>query len=201
MSNSSYSSNQSLGGNFNYNLDSTKIVDKKEKPQQGGISSVGYNSENSLNVNAFKTLATLGEGNITIKDIENSDEIERLNTDTTNLNKELYSSSTSTSVDATLDTRLLSLNGINQIKDEAKTASTMLTSINQILSTNRATVIDFFSETDKNVKVLDGIRNTIASNPELAKQLSDPNIKPEEKQSMISDIASSVAISLGYLAP
>lgn len=30
LSNSSYSSNQSLGGNFNYNLDSTKIVDKKE---------------------------------------------------------------------------------------------------------------------------------------------------------------------------
>ena len=201
MSNSSYSSNQSLGGNFNYNLDSTKIVDKKEKPQQGGISSVGYNSENSLNVNASKTLATLGEGNITIKDIENSDEIERLNTDTTNLNKELYSSSTSTSVDATLDTRLLSLNGINQIKDEAKTASTMLTSINQILSTNRATVIDFFSETDKNVKVLDGIKSTIASNPELAKQLSDPNIKPEEKQLMINNVATTVAISLGYLAP
>jgi filamentous hemagglutinin len=120
LSNSSYSSNQSLGGNFNYNLDSTKIVDKKEKPQQGGISSVGYNSENSLNVNASKTLATLGEGNITIKDIENSDEIERLNTDTTNLNKELYSSSTSTSVDATLDTRLLSVKGLNQIKEEYK---------------------------------------------------------------------------------
>ena len=127
LSNSSYSSNQSLGGNFNYNLDSTKIVDKKEKPQQGGISSVGYNSENSLNVNASKTLATLGQGNINIKDIKNSDEIERLNTDTTNLNKELYSSSTSTSVDATLDTRLLSVKGLNQIKDDYNTASTILT--------------------------------------------------------------------------
>ena len=201
LSNSSYSSNQSLGGNFNYNLDSTKIVDKKEKPQQGGISSVGYNSENSLNVNASKTLATLGEGNITIKDIENSDEIERLNTDTSKINKELYSSSTSTSVDATLDTRLLSVKGLNQIKDDYNTASTILTSINQIVTTNRAGVLDFFAETQKNVDVLDGIKSTIASNPELAKQLSDPNITPEQKQSMISDIASSVAISLGYLAP
>ncbi len=38
LSNTSFSSNQSIGGNFNYNLDSTKIVDGKEKPQQGNLS-------------------------------------------------------------------------------------------------------------------------------------------------------------------
>ena len=41
----------------------------------------------------------------------------------------------------------------------------------------------------------------ISSNQELAKQLSDPNITPEQKQSMINNVATTVAISLGYLAP
>ncbi len=105
LSNSSFSSNQSLGLNLNYNLSSTKIVNQKEEPQQGGISSVGYNSSTGLDVNVSKTLATLGQGNITIKDKENSDDLTKLNTDTQNINKDLYSSSTGTKVDATLDTR------------------------------------------------------------------------------------------------
>lgn len=120
LSNSSFSSNQSIGGNFNYNLDSTKIVYGKEKPQQGGISSVGYQAENSLNVNASKTLATLGQGNINIKDTANSDDLERLNTDTTKINKDLYSVSTGTKVDAVLDTRLLTKTGQDEIKQEYK---------------------------------------------------------------------------------
>jgi filamentous hemagglutinin len=201
MSNTNYSSNQSIGGNLNYNFESTKIVDNKSIPQQGGVSSVSYNASNGIDVNASKTLATLGQGNINIKDTANSDDLSRLNTDTSKINKDLYSSSTGTKVDAVLDTRLLSVDGINQIKDEAKTASTILTSINQIASTNRAGILDFFNETQKNVNVLDGIKSTIASNPQLAKQLSDPNVTPEQKQSMIGDIATSVAISLGYLAP
>ena len=62
----------------------------------------------------------MGQGNVTIKDTANSDDLERLNTDTSKINKDLYSSSTSTSVDATLDTRLLSEDGRNQIANEAK---------------------------------------------------------------------------------
>lgn len=94
LSNSSFSSNQSLGLNLNYNLSSTKIVNQKEETQQGGISSVGYNSSTRLDVNVSKTLATLGQGNITIKYKENSDDLTKLNTDTENINKDLYSSST-----------------------------------------------------------------------------------------------------------
>ncbi|RBQ30344.1 hypothetical protein CRU92_12715, partial [Arcobacter sp. FW59] len=68
-SNNSYSSNKSLGANLNYNLEDKKVENQKEKPQQKGISSVGYNSSNSLEVNASKTLATLGTGNVTVKDV------------------------------------------------------------------------------------------------------------------------------------
>ena len=120
MSNTSYSSNQSIGLSANYNLEGTKIVDTKPVHQEAGISSASYNASNSLNVNASKTLATLGQGNINIKDTANSDDLSRLNTDTTKINKDLYSSSTGTKVDATLDTRLLSVEGRAQIKQEYK---------------------------------------------------------------------------------
>uniref|UniRef100_UPI001651E527 hemagglutinin repeat-containing protein n=1 Tax=Aliarcobacter cryaerophilus TaxID=28198 RepID=UPI001651E527 len=114
-SNNSYSSNKSLGANVNYNLNSKN---DKNQDVQKGISSVGYQAENSLSVNASKTLATLGTGNVIVKDVENSDELDRLNRDTTAVNKDLYSSSTGTKVDATLDTRLLTEEGREQIKKE-----------------------------------------------------------------------------------
>ncbi|MBL3520783.1 hemagglutinin repeat-containing protein [Arcobacter lanthieri] len=117
-SNNSYSSNKSLGANVNYNLEDKKVENGQEKAQQKGVSSVGYNSSNSLEANASKTLATLGQGNVTVKDIENSDELDRLNRDTTAVNKDLYSSTTGTKVDATLDTRLLTVEGREQIKKE-----------------------------------------------------------------------------------
>ncbi len=114
-SNSNYSSNKSLGANANFNLGSKN---DKNQDVQKGVSSVGYNASNSLSVNASKTLATLGTGNVTVKDIENSDELDRLNRDTENINKDLYSSKTGTKVDATLDTRLLTEEGREQIKKE-----------------------------------------------------------------------------------
>ncbi|MFA6741120.1 MAG: hypothetical protein WCR78_06460 [Arcobacteraceae bacterium] len=114
-SNSNYSSNKSLGASANFNLGSKN---DKNQDVQKGISSVGYNASNSLSVNASKTLATLGQGNVTVKDIENSDELDRLNRDTNAINKDLYSSKTGTSVDATLDTRLLTVEGREQIKKE-----------------------------------------------------------------------------------
>ena len=81
LSNSSYYSSKELGVNLNYNLDSKKIENQKEKEQQKGISSLGYDSKNSLGIEASKTLATLGEGDIVVKDMENSDDLTRLNKD------------------------------------------------------------------------------------------------------------------------
>ena len=105
LSNSSYSSSKSLGGSVSSNV-------------KGDVSNLGYNSENSLETNASKTLATLGTGNIIIKDKDNSDDITKLNQDVNAINKDLYSSQTGTKVDATLDTRLLTEDGQEQIKKE-----------------------------------------------------------------------------------
>ncbi|RXJ94474.1 hypothetical protein CRU94_08450 [Arcobacter sp. AHV-9/2010] len=79
LSNSSYSSSKTLGGSISSNV-------------KGDVSNLGYNSENSLETNTSKPLATLGTGNIIIKDKDNSDDMDRLNRDKDNVNKDLYSS-------------------------------------------------------------------------------------------------------------
>ncbi len=155
LSNSSFSSNQSLGLNLNYNLSSTKIVNQKEEPQQGGISSVGYNSSTGLDVNVSKTLATLGQGNITIKDKENSDDLTKLNTDTQNINKDLYSSSTGTKVDATLDTRLLTEDGRKQIKEDLERTKRLGQAIGDVATSDAFKITDTFDHIGDVQKDLD----------------------------------------------
>ena len=63
-------------------------------------------------------MATLGSGNIEIADKENSDDLTRLNRDTTKLTKDLVNTSISSNVDASMDLRVLTADGIEQIKQE-----------------------------------------------------------------------------------
>ncbi|MBY0540555.1 MAG: hemagglutinin repeat-containing protein, partial [Campylobacterales bacterium] len=152
LSNSSYSSNKSLGASANFNLSG---VNDKNQDVQKGISSVGYNASNSLSINASKTLATLGQGNINIKDKENSDDLERLNTDTSKINKDLYSSSTGTKVDATLDTRLLTEDGRNQIAEDIERTKRLGQAIGDVASSDSLNIKDTFDHIDDVQKDLD----------------------------------------------
>ena len=176
LSNSSYSSNKSLGTNLNYNLDDKKVENGQEKPQQKGISNVGYNSSNSLEANASKTLATLGQGNVTVKDVENSDELDRLNRDTTAVNKDLYSSTTGTKVDATLDTRLLTEEGREQIKKDFEELADNVDSLNRYLK-------DKFGENklteDKKTSIQNDIKD-LGKEETLAKSLRENGVSEEE---------------------
>ena len=63
-------------------------------------------------------MATLGSGNIEIADKENSDDLTRLNRDTTKLTKDLVNTSISSNVDGSMDLRVLTADGIEQIKQE-----------------------------------------------------------------------------------
>ncbi|WP_078424792.1 hemagglutinin repeat-containing protein [Campylobacter pinnipediorum] len=138
LSNTNYNSSKSIGINLNLsskdnkdnlndkdnkNLalsdsDSKDSLNNKVNGVSNTISSLGYNQSNSLNMNNSKTLATLGKGSITILDKANSDDLQRLNTDTSKLSNELYSSQTNSKVDASLDTRLLSKEGREQMKHD-----------------------------------------------------------------------------------
>ena len=65
-------------------------------------------------------MATLGSGNIEIADKENSDDLTRLNRDTTKLTKDLVNTSISSNVDGSMDLRVLTADGREQIKSEIK---------------------------------------------------------------------------------
>ncbi|MDN5089595.1 hemagglutinin repeat-containing protein [Aliarcobacter butzleri] len=176
LSNSTYSSSKSLGVNVNYNLEDKKVENAQEKPQQKGISSVGYQAENSLSANASKTLATLGQGNVTVKDIENSDELDRLNRDTTAVNKDLYSSSTGTKVDATLDTRLLTKDGQEQIAKEFEQLADNVDTLNRYLKDNLGN--NKLTE-DKKIAIQNDI-NSLGKEEALAKALRENGVSEED---------------------
>ena len=72
----------------------------------------------NLSYTLSKNLATLGSGNIEIADKDNSDDLTRLNRDTTKLTKDLVDTSISSNVDGSMDLRVLTADGREQIKQE-----------------------------------------------------------------------------------
>jgi len=204
LNNTNSSKSTSVGGNLGFAENVQKddqdnvILDKDGKPvTQTGISSVGIDFANDTANSKTKTLATLGNGNIQIADKENSD-TKMLNSDIANNEVDIYNISSHKGLKGELDTRLLTEDGRNQIKDDAITSSAITNAIEQIATSDRAGVLDFFTETEKNVKVYEGMKKELTNNPELAQQLSDPNLTPQDKQAMLQNIANTVAISLGY---
>jgi len=115
---SSYSSNNSF--NVGTNIGFSKEV-KDPQPTDDSITKINSTNlafSNSLGYQRNKTLATLGKGNIDIQDSQNSDDITSLNRDTKNISKTMVNTSYGVKVDATLDHRLLTEEGRNQIKQE-----------------------------------------------------------------------------------
>ena len=104
------------------------------------ISSINYSNNRNLSYSMSKSLATIGKGELIVgdKDISslskdelaslqsdpnnkalyNSDDLRRLNRDSSKLSKELYSTKLSSNVDASVDMRLFSEGGRNEIKRE-----------------------------------------------------------------------------------
>jgi hypothetical protein len=92
---------------------------KGEQEARLNTSNIAYSNNSSYSKN--KTLATLGQGTVTIADddVTGDDSTERLNRDTENTTKELYSIDRQQgNVDLTIDTRLLSVTGRDEIRQQ-----------------------------------------------------------------------------------
>jgi aspartyl/glutamyl-tRNA (fragment) len=119
----------------------TSLQDKKnDTDPKSKISSINYSNNRNLSYSMSKSLATIGKGELIVgdKDISylskdelaslqsdpnnkalyNSDDLRRLNRDSSKLNKELYSTKLSSNVDASVDMRLFSEGGRKEIKRE-----------------------------------------------------------------------------------
>ena len=185
------------------------------------ISSINYSNNRNLSYAMSKSLATIGKGELIVgdKDISslskdelaslqsdpnnkalyNSDDLTRLNRDSSKLSKELYSTKLNSNVDASVDMRLFSEGGRNEIKRDYEDASTIYDAIYQIVTTDRVSFTDFFSENGKGFMVVNGVRQELANNPELRGMLQSDELSDQEKQAITQNITRQVMINLGYI--
>ncbi len=185
------------------------------------ISSINYANNRNLSYSMSKSLATIGKGELIVgdKDISslskdelaslqsdpnnkalyNSDDLTRLNRDSSKLSKELYSTKLNSNVDASVDMRLFSEGGRKEIKRDAQDASTIYDAIYQIATTDRVSFTDFFSENGKGFMVVNGVRQELANNPELRGMLQSNELSDQEKQAITQNITRQVMLNLGYI--
>ena len=124
LSNTSYAKGTNFSIGANYILEDKNNKDSRSNNNQEdkftGLKSIDLSNHRNLSYSLSKNLATLGSGNIEIADKENSDDLTRLNRDTTKLTKDLVNTSISSNVDASMDARVFSKEGREQIKSEIK---------------------------------------------------------------------------------
>ena len=185
------------------------------------ISSINYSNNRNLSYSMSKSLATIGKGELIVgdKDISslskdelaslqsdpnnkalyNSDDLRRLNRDSSKLSKELYSTKLNSNVDASVDMRLFSEGGRNEIKRDYEDASTIYDAIYQIATTDRVSFTDFFSENGKGFMTVNAVRQELANNPELRGMLQSDELSDQEKQAITQNITRQVMLNLGYI--
>ena len=163
------------------------------------LKSINYSNQRNLSYTLSKNLATLGSGNIEIADKENSDDLTRLNRDTTKLTKDLVNTSISSNVDGSMDLRVLTKSGQKEIAKEIVDTSTIIDAIKQISTTDRANIFSFFKEVSKQYKVLNGVREEVANSPELQAFLSSSTTTEAQRKEAMTLITLAVMKNLGYL--
>ena len=181
------------------------------------ISSINYANNRNLSYSMSKSLATIGKGELIVgdKDISylskdelaslqsdpnnkalyNSDDLRRLNRDSSKLNKELYSTKLSSNVDASVDMRLFSEGGRNEIKDELNRGSAIDEAINLIATTENAKVSKIFDYIGGFTSGYDKDSMSLAANLDV---LNDPSADIFKKQRAAQDIANQMGVKVKF---
>ena len=124
LSNTSYAKGTNFSIGANYILEDKNNKDSKSNNNQEdkftGLKSIDLSNHRNLSYTLSKNLATLGSGNIEIADKDNSDDLTRLNRDTTKLTKDLVNTNISSNVDGSIDARVLTKSGQKEIVKEVK---------------------------------------------------------------------------------
>ncbi|WP_103635611.1 hemagglutinin repeat-containing protein [Campylobacter concisus] len=204
LSNTSYNKGSSLSIGANYSVgkkDDSKASQSgqgKSDSSYSGLKSIDLSNHRNLSYTLSKNLATLGSGNIEIADKDNSDDLTRLNRDTTKLTKDLVNTSISSNVDGSIDLRVLTKSGQKDIAKEIVDTSTIIDAIKQISTTDRANIFSFFKEVSKQYKVLNGVREEVANSPELQAFLSSSTTTEAQRKEAMALITLAVMKNLGY---
>ncbi len=181
--------------------------------QVNALSNTTYSTATSANVGAgqtvsidasadtshskTKTLGTIGEGNIQVANIDESDTT-LLNRDVTDNEVDIYAIESHKGLKGSLDTRFLTEQGRDQIAEDVLKSGMIVDTIKLIVTTDKVGIEDFFSETDKSHTTYETVKETIAKDPNLAAMLQDPNLSAQEKEAMLNQVTAAVMEKLGY---
>jgi filamentous hemagglutinin len=169
LTNSSTASQQNIGGNTSLS-------------GNGSVGTTGIQMGTGSAADASVTLATLGNGDVTvITDAANdTDSTAELNRDTSTTDLDLYATETGTEVSATLDTRLVTEEGRDQIAEDILRSGLIIDTVDQIIRTDKLNLLGFASELDQSNTIYDTVKAEIANDPALAAALQDPDLTPEQ---------------------
>ena len=201
LSNTSYNKGSSLSIGANYQVgkkddgQASQSDQGKSGSSYSGLKSINYSNNRNLSYSLSKNLATLGSGNIEIADKDNSDDLTRLNRDTTKLTKDLVNTSISSNVDASMDLRVLTKSGQKDIKDEFNTASTIAKAIELISTTKNAKLSSFFNYVDDLVKGYDKDKILLELN---LKVMESQSASILEKEQAASNIAAMYGVNVKF---
>jgi filamentous hemagglutinin family protein len=198
VSNIKYASNSSFGisGGVGFNTDKA-TGEEKTKASTASLQLGG-----GMQYEKVKTLATVGQGNLKIGDTENSGDLERLNRDAENTDKDLFAvDHKKVDIDMMVDTRLLTEDGRKQIAHEYKISEVIVDSVADVVKHESRELQNLFIDMNTNLKMYEGINNKIASDPQLQEALADPNLTKAQKDVMYQEIIHAVAYELGHQTP
>ncbi|WP_198599303.1 hemagglutinin repeat-containing protein, partial [Vibrio sp. 10N.261.55.A7] len=181
LTNSRYEQNQSMGINSSVGV-------------QGGDISAESNStslqySNSSGYSKSKTLATVGGGDLTVTNQEDSHDLTALNRDTENTEKDLFDVDRQQGdIDVTLDHRLLSEEGRAQIKEDVKRTHLAGNAIADVVTDESVEVSDTFEHMDVLQKELDIQKKIALENPEAAQILNNLDIANAEAKQYATEV-------------
>ena len=156
------------------------------------ITSANYANSRSQGYSSSKTLATIGQGNLIISDTQNSDDLDRLNRNTDEINKDLYNTQISSNIQASIDTRLFTQDGRKEIKDDINKASAITNALSTIIQTGD---LNFNQEVGQNYNTY---QTNKALGNELINILENDNLSISQKESFLAQFTKNLAKSNGY---
>ncbi|MEF1285952.1 hemagglutinin repeat-containing protein, partial [Vibrio sp. M250220] len=207
LSNTHYSQNQSLAVNAGYGIkqptesgsEPAQSTPNNTSKDDSKFNSSSYQYTNTSSYDKGKTLATIGQGTLTISDSEASNDLTALNRDTEQTEKDLFKvDRIQGNVDVTVDHRLLTEEGRNQIAEDILITDMFRESFERAITTERVGITDFFDETGKQLNIYNAVKQSIADDPSLAAKLQDPDLTAETKEQMLDQLTHAAIKSLGY---
>ncbi|MCH9741053.1 MAG: hemagglutinin repeat-containing protein [Epsilonproteobacteria bacterium] len=181
----------SLNSNVSFTEQSPNPSDPTTNKDESGtrINSSQTSYSNNIDSSKSKTLATLGEGEISIGGKEEVDAT--LNRDTTQTSKDIYSiDRTRGNIDLTVDNRLLTEDGRKAIKEDMERSSRLGESIWDVATKEAFELEDTFTHIDETQKDLDVQKQlALLGDGKYIEILDGKESTPEQKQEALNEYA------------